>query len=84
MVSRRGLEGPLHPIKRRALQGPLIRQLKAAPVVEHTLVGKIYDVSSQSFNLLLAFRSFKKLIKTLNLSKSFMLDRATIGREPSI
>ena len=33
MVSRRGLEGPLHPIKRRALQGPLVRQ-KAVPVVD--------------------------------------------------
>ena len=33
MVSRRGLEGPLHPIKGRALQGPLVRQ-KAVPVVQ--------------------------------------------------
>lgn len=32
MVSWQSLEGPFHPIKRRALQGPLIRQ-KVAPLV---------------------------------------------------
>jgi len=68
MVSQQGLKGPLHPIKRRALQGPLIHQ-KVVPVVllkqPKDMKSLLWDADPCALKLMMSYNAMAEVEVTL-------------------